>query len=472
MAVRARTDPSAFAAFVLRDEETGAHIVQTPLHAHWQGVLTQHDNAVLLGFIESGKSQQVSIARVLYELGRNPRLRVVLLSATKSLASKIADTLRRYIEHSDELHAVFPNLRPGSPWTGDAFRVAGAGITSKDYSVEVAFVGAHVLGSRYDLAVLDDALDWENTGTPYQRTKTESFIESMVVGRLSKHARLWAVGNPWHPDDYYHKLAQRPGFFARRWPVQDAHSTPLWPLQWPAERIEAFRQKYPNQFRRQLMCEAFSPESSRFSRSDIEACKAAAARRGIHTLVDWYEPQEGEAVVTGVDIGIGKKEGSGLCVLFTMAVNLATGERRVLQIETGLGWSGPVLVRNIGRTIDRFGSLCYVESNAAQKFIADFVTADAARMVKAFNTGANKNDPVFGVESIATEMEQGKWLLPSTLGGVPPKEVQEFIDECLYYDPAAHTGDRLMAAWIAREAARKLHRHKPASMVKMDTLRR
>jgi hypothetical protein len=35
-------------------------------------------------------------------------------------------------------------------------------------------------------------------------------------------------------------------------------------------------------------------------------------------------------------------------------------------------------------------------------------------------------------------------------------QIQEWIDEMLYYQPSAHTGDRLMACWMAREAARQV----------------
>ena len=39
-----------------------------------------------------------------------------------------------------------------------------------------------------------------------------------------------------------------------------------------------------------------------------------------------------------------------------------------------------------------------------------------------------------------------------------PSEVLAWIQEMLYYDPEAHTGDRLMASWFAREAARGFER--------------
>ena len=460
-----------FASFVLRDELTNRPIFQTPLHVHWQDVLSKQKNVVLLAFVRSGKTQQVSIARVLWELGRNPRLRVVVLSATRDLSGKIAGAIRRYIESSEELHMVFPMLRPGAPWTGEAFNVAGASYSSKDYSVQVGFIGAHILGARYDLIVIDDALDWENTSTEYQRAKAQNYVESTVIGRRAPGARIWCLGNPWHPEDMLHQFAKRPNFYGRRWPVMDTAGNSYWPEQWPKAEIEAFRDEFPGQFRRQLMCEAFNPETARFSRTALEACKAAAYALGITGFVDHYDAGDGEFVVTGVDIGVADKQHSGLCVVFTVLVQ-RDGKRRILNIESGKGWTGPELIRRIVSAVNRYGALAYVESNAAQKFIVDFATEDQARAIRAFNTGSNKRDPVFGVESLATEIEQVKWLIPCGPGGVCHPEVSAWIDDCLYYNPAAHTGDRLMASWFAREAARQQHRNKPATMIQLDLARR
>ena len=63
-------------------------------------------------------------------------------------------------------------------------------------------------------------------------------------------------------------------------------------------------------------------------------------------------------------------------------------------------------------------------------------------------------DPAFGIESLAAEMANGKWIIPS-LDGLPlTPEVSALIDEMLFYSPDKHTGDHLMAAWFAREGAR------------------
>jgi hypothetical protein len=72
-----------------------------------------------------------------------------------------------------------------------------------------------------------------------------------------------------------------------------------------------------------------------------------------------------------------------------------------------------------------------------------------------FNTGTNKLNPALGVESIAVELDNEKWLIPSGPGGTVHPQIAAWIDGMLYYAPSAHTSDYLMACWIAREGARK-----------------
>jgi hypothetical protein len=60
------------------------------------------------------------------------------------------------------------------------------------------------------------------------------------------------------------------------------------------------------------------------------------------------------------------------------------------------------------------------------------------------------------VESLASEIAQGQWIFPSIDGTISgtEKPLRMLIDEMLSYAPSKHTGDRLMACWIARESAR------------------
>ena len=54
------------------------------------------------------------------------------------------------------------------------------------------------------------------------------------------------------------------------------------------------------------------------------------------------------------------------------------------------------------------------------------------------------------------EMSTNQWVIPSTDGtrlGCH-MEIRRLIEEMIVFAPNKHTGDRLMAMWIAREAGR------------------
>ena len=119
----AREDPNEFCELVLRDEEKGTPIVQAPTHERFQKLAVEHDRLIVWGHVESGKTMQLSIGHTLWELGRNPRLRFVIASATTRYSSRIVSALRRYIEQPGPLHDIFPNLKPGPVWSATAITV-------------------------------------------------------------------------------------------------------------------------------------------------------------------------------------------------------------------------------------------------------------------------------------------------------------------------------------------------------------
>jgi hypothetical protein len=93
----------------------------------------------------------------------------------------------------------------------------------------------------------------------------------------------------------------------------------------------------------------------------------------------------------------------------------------------------------------------------SQQFIVDFASDAGVEAVRPHHTGRNKHDLVNGVESLATELDQAKWILPCSDNEVPGDELGKLIKGCMLYDPtqpAEHTSDWLMAWWICREAIR------------------
>lgn len=446
----ARIDIDAFSTAVMRDEKTGLPLDQASCHVAWHELAELHDRLIIWSSVESGKTWQVAIARTLWLLGQDPTLRVAVVSNTAGQADKILRTIKRYIEASPELHAVFPELRPGKEqWTSRAITIARP-YQSKDPSVQTLGVHGNVLGSRIDILIVDDLLDTENTRSAKMREDCFQWIQASLFSRLTAKARVLVIGTAFHPDDALHRLAKLPGWVAMRYPVLGDDGQPRWPERWPMERIQRVKEERgPLEFARTMLCVARSDEEARFRKEWVGWClERGNGKRLCHGL---QALPNGIKTYTGVDLAVQQKDGADLTCLFTIAAH-PNGDREVLNVEAGR-WAGPEIILKIIDHHRRYFSICIVENNAAQDFIIQFARRDFAVPIRAFTTGRNKAHPEFGIESIAAEMAGRKWIIPNTDGSLHP-QLYEWVNEMLFYDPRAHTGDRLMASWFAREGVR------------------
>lgn len=424
---------------------------QAPVHCAWQQMISEHKRLVIWSHVESGKTQQISIGRVIWELGRNQSLRTAIVSNTQDQAIKIVRAVAKYIDQNPEVQMIFPELRAADPWTSTQLFVHRP-VVSKDPSVQAFGVHGNVLGARIDLLILDDILDYENCRTPALRQDLWDWYHATLSGRLTRNARVVVIGTAFHPDDTLHRFGRQAGWHAVRYPVVDPKTgKPRWPERWPMSRINERREEDPTgiEFARQMLCQARDNTVARFKQEWINtALKKGEGKRLIASL-ESIPP--GFRTYTGVDLGVQRHAAAGASVLFTILVH-PNEDRELIGIEAGK-WSGPEIINRIIDANRRYMSIIIVENNAAQDFIVQFAQASSAVPIKPFTTGRNKAHPEFGVEALAAEMAGGKWIIPNTDGHTDP-EVSAWISEMLYYDPMGHTGDRLMAAWFAREGSR------------------
>lgn len=452
---RARTNVNVFVEYVMRDEVTGGPIVQAPLHVEWHRTLDSYANNTIMSFPEAGKTLQISVGRTLFELGKDPSLRFLFLSHKQDVMKKVSNLLMQYIESSIELHEVFPDLLPGDQeWGASAFTVKRKN-RAKDPTIQLASQNASPLSARIDRVLADDIITLDSTSSPQARKDTIEWWPS-IIGRTTARARITLLGNAFHPEDLYHYLEKLPDWVTRRYPILikdpiTLESISRWPEQWPIERVmERAKKMHQKEVRRQLMCEARDDGSAWFPENVIHlALRLGEGTDLAHALA---AVPRGYSTYTGVDLAIKQKDSNDTTCLFTIAVD-PYGIRRLLCIERGR-WPGPEIVRRIIDTHRRFQSEIWLEDNAAQDWMRQWVNATEIIPIRGFTTGRNKAHPEYGVVSLATEMQQGRWHIPNH-GGLVHHEVQKWIDEMMYYDPQAHTGDALMASWIAREAARK-----------------
>jgi len=71
----ARENITAFCHYVMRDEYTGKPIDLAYFQEEWHYLADTYDRLVIWAFANSGKTQNLTVARTLFLLGQNPSLR-------------------------------------------------------------------------------------------------------------------------------------------------------------------------------------------------------------------------------------------------------------------------------------------------------------------------------------------------------------------------------------------------------------
>jgi len=308
-----------------------------------------------------------------------------------------------------------------------------------------------------------NAPDWDSDEIRPARLSREP--HAMRDYRLAAHDAK-EYGAPlvrFHPGLKEYVPAQEGDVGARYFDAEEV--LPLWPELYSAVKIEELRDTYAGamtQFNQLYLCRCRSDEDAPVKEAWILKCKQLAIRAGVHRLVHEYRGPW--PVVTGVDLAIGEEEKHDRTALFTFA---CVGEmmiddkkyrnlRLILDVDVGR-YRGRMVVDKIIDKTRRFGSIARVETNAAQDYLRQWtLDVDIAVPIRAHSTGQNKHQRIHGVAGVFVELENGAWLIPTDPDtGRCPDAVEAWIEDCLSYKPPpAHTGDVLMASWLARAEAR------------------
>lgn len=442
--------------------------------------------------IVTHNSQQITIARALWALGKDPRARILVISKRKEMATKFTASMRRLITKSDELHAVFPDLKPmvGGAWRESEFIIdrGNGGGDPKDFSVQAAGVEGNVLGSRFTHVFIDDILDFASTWTEHQREKTLSWLQSVVFGRLVTGSEVVFLANPWHAGDAAHVLIKEYGWHEIRAGVieeqidsetfmgmgkaERAKLTLTWPERWSLERIEKFIRDFgAAEGDRQLF--AITPvEGSRIFREEwVQRCMARGVGLDLLPSIEEADMPPDSFISIGVDLASRKGKRNDQTCLFVFLVHpppedseLPHGDLRLLWIEMDkLG--SPEIKRRILECNHRYPRAVFnVEDVGAQIYIAQDLCAEHPEVeVRNFSTQArSKWSNEYGLGGFANQFERSRIIIPSrevldedgdASYDVDPL-VRTWISELKRVSRTEHTGDAAMASMMAREGAR------------------
>lgn len=217
---QARDDPNAFIEYVFSDKH-GDPLRQSKFHRDWQSLIAHPEwnpNGYRRGMIiaprDHGKTTQIPVGRVLWELGKNPNLRIKIACQSDSKAMERLFEITDHMERNEKVAKVFPHLRPAQrgDWTKHKIVVQRT-LFSKDASIEALGIMSTATGGRCDLLIADDIVDRRNAiQFPQIRETIKHAWKSDWTNLLEPDGRVVYICTLWHTADLSHELMKNPAF--------------------------------------------------------------------------------------------------------------------------------------------------------------------------------------------------------------------------------------------------------------------
>lgn len=226
---------------------TGEPIKVAPVHQQWIDALEKAKNVLLLAPRLHGKSELLS-ARVLWELGRRPNLRIKICAQSDKRARTLLKSIKHHLVKNPLVPLVFPNLRRDRDgiWTNTQISVVHGG-AARDPSIDALGILSTVVGGRADLLWADDPMDYRMALLqPRTREAAKAKWVSEWLPTVEPTGRTWVAMTPWSRNDLAAATAKTPGWHVVRTPVGDDADPfkPIWPEKYDRAALMAKRQEW------------------------------------------------------------------------------------------------------------------------------------------------------------------------------------------------------------------------------------
>lgn len=241
---------AAFAALHLQND-VGEPITPAPHHWLWLRLFCDERirRLVVIAPPESAKTTWMISAFVGCYIGIWPERSVIIGSTSGSVAEKRSVSLRAMVEGA-EWQKTFPGVLPvtgseGLRWEIDSWSIAPDGKPHAGRihpTVSSYGTGGSIIGSRADLVIGDDLLDFDSSRTEHQRNTVEQwFHNSMLSRRKARTGRAILIGTSWHFADLYSKASKTEGWVTCKMKLlsetPEVYAELTYPSDWPHEKF-------------------------------------------------------------------------------------------------------------------------------------------------------------------------------------------------------------------------------------------
>lgn len=246
-----------------------------------------------LAFRGGGKSTVGNIDRIIFEILRNPNIRILLVSNTEHQAEVFLREVKTHFEANEKLIRVFGSW-VGTKWDTKEIIVPQRNVVHKEATVTCIGIGGATASRHYDLIIADDLVDEETSRTELQRDRLRVWFYKSLMPTLLSFGRIFIIGTRWHPKDLYNMLVENSDVDEMCVvPAILSNGESAWPEEFPIAKLHEDRRKMGLPiFDSQFQMTTKTMTGSIFSWDDFH----------------WYTELPVNVVLfQGVDLAIGKK---------------------------------------------------------------------------------------------------------------------------------------------------------------------
>lgn len=424
------------------------------------------------------KSTVFTVNYPLWRLGRDHNLRIVIVSASATISQSFLREIQVEMERNAMYKAVFGNLVPEIPekWTQHEFIVDRDRTDLKDPSVSATSIGGTVLSKRADIIICDDILSDQNTRTVEQREKVRQWFFEVLLPVLEPGGQLIVVGTAWNTEDLYHQLMGDDSFQIRkRYDAiinEDTQET-MWPERWNWSELMRLKKAMGSiPFSKAYRNVVLSAEDAVFKIEWINRAKERGKHYILKPTFDYATWDLGQLVIAnGIDLAISEKSTADYTA---MGVLGRTRDGTKIPLWARREHLSPAEVRqgilDIHKNFAPVGLAMHkVETNGYQEALRRDLADQTDIPISGYATGGEKFDEYVGINSMAVEFENDKWIIP--YGDEYTRRMMDYFIAGLLGFPGGHTEDLVMAFWFANTALRDLTAGTQDGQVQTGTLK-
>jgi len=211
-----------------------------------------------------------------WKIVQDPDIRILTVTINQDKANEMMSLLQSALERNERLIEIFGQQKGYSDWSRSTLRVMRAGRSGKAHkepTFTVVGVTASMVGGHYDIIILDDITDQNNSRTEHRRRDLVDWYNSTLTPMLEPEGKIISIGTRWHESDIHTYLQKLPNFESKIYKaiLDDENKEVLWPEQWTYDKL--MERKYGMgslSFQMQYQNEIISHEDSPIKREWVE----------------------------------------------------------------------------------------------------------------------------------------------------------------------------------------------------------